>query len=87
MYFVHEPKSIHFWRGNELFICDSKSFHGLVMATPCSLIDCVGEERESMASFSLTALYLVKTDLCHINNHENQLVKEGCKLSWTRVPF
>ena len=39
-------KNIHFWHGNELFISDSRSFHGLFMVTPCSLTDCVREERE-----------------------------------------
>ena len=39
------------------------------------------EKRERMAGCSFTALCLVSTTLCHINNHENQLAKEGCKLS------
>jgi len=49
--------------------------------------DCVGEERESVASCSSTALCFVNTALCHISYHENQLAKEGCKLNWTCVPF
>ena len=45
------------------------------------------EKRDRMVACSFTALCLVSTTLCHINNHENQLAKEGCKLSWTCVSF
>jgi len=35
MCLVNEPENVHFWHGNRLF-----------MTTPCSLTDCVGEERK-----------------------------------------
>ena len=31
MSLVHKLENIHFWRGNELFTSDSRSFHGLPM--------------------------------------------------------
>ena len=47
MYLVHEPESIRFWHGNELFTSNSRSFHGMFMAALCSLTDCVGEDGEN----------------------------------------
>ena len=47
MCLVHEPESIHFWPGNEMFTSNSRSFHGLFMAALCFLTDYVGEEGEN----------------------------------------
>ena len=60
----------------------SWSVHG------CPLFfDRLCQRRESMAGFSLTALCLASTALCHISNHENMVAKERCKLNQTCVPF
>ena len=45
------------------------------------------EKRERMVGCSFIALCLVSTALYYISNHENQLAKERCRLSWTCVPF
>ena len=80
MCLVHEPENIHFWHGNELFTSDYRSFHGLFMVPLIPWL-IVLEKRERMAGCSFTALCLINIALCHINNHENQLAKEGCKLN------
>ena len=86
MCLVHEPKNIHFWYVNELFISDFRSFHGLFMAAPCSLTDFVGVEREH-GQVQPTVLCLVSTTLCHIIKHENQLTKEGVSSAGHVSPF
>ena len=61
MCLVHEPENIHFWHGNELFTSYSRSFHGLFMAAPIFLADCVGEEREKEREWLAAASQLYVT--------------------------